>query len=102
MQIPGWIKEFCYSNARSSNGLIRSAFENCIQKLNEKHKSEMKNELRAEGTETDRPKMDHSVVVAKIKQYLTALDAAVINEEKESKLKAIRDLRVASCCFLHR
>ena len=61
----------------------------------------MKNELRAEGTETDRPKMDHSVVVAKIKQYLTALDAAVINEEKESKMKAIRDLRVASCCFLH-
>ena len=60
------------------------------------------NELMAEGTETDRPKMDHSVVVAKIKQYLTALDAAVINEEKESKLKAIRDLRVASCCFLHR
>lgn len=57
--------------------------------------------MRAEGTETDRPKMEHSVVVANIKRHLTALDAAVINEEKESIQKAIRDLRVASCRFLH-
>lgn len=61
----------------------------------------MKNQQKAEGIDMDRPKMAHSELVAKIKQYLTTLDAAIINEERESIQKAIIDLRVSFHCCLH-
>ena len=98
-QVPDWIREFCQVNAQSNNGLIRSAFENCIKKLNEGHTHEMKNQLKEGGGDSTTPQMSSSELVAALKSLISDLDAGIINEDESAIQKALHGLLVLLCMW---
>ena len=96
-QVPEWVKEFCQVNSQSNNGLIRSAFENCINKLNEGHTHEVKSQLKEGGSDYTTSQMSSSELVATLKSLISDLDAGIINEDDNAIQKALHGLLVLLC-----